>query len=362
MTFRNSMKQIMLKKIFNAIVALFATGTAVAGQTNLEPLKVLFIGNSYTHMNDMPSMFEKISKEAGMNVLVEKCAQSSATFQIHAEERPEIYEAIKSRKWDYVILQGFSREMAFEPTELDTTVIPYIDKLIRAIYENNACTNVMFYMTWGYKNGYSHRKETDSYDKMTAKIETGYSYVGHFYDLPVVPVGLVWKQQRKNNPNINLYARDLAHPSKNGSYLVACTFFKAIFGTEGKIDHSRIIRKKYSEEIQDAIDHVLALNREKYDLDRYLIDVEMNPVEDEKGEIRYKLTYKVNHKKNVKAVAFRTEEGDTQEGFEGAFYFYDNVARPIYFDVTNDCNHVTTQIRRIGFEGVVPKRRKEDEI
>ena len=144
MAFRTSIKDIMLKKFFNGILALFATGSVSA---QAEPVKVLFIGNSYTHMNNMPKMFEKISKDAGMNVIVEKCAQSGASFKVHSE-REEVYEAIKSRDWDYVILQGYSRELTFDPEHIDTATVPYLNKITTSIYDNYACTNVLFYISF----------------------------------------------------------------------------------------------------------------------------------------------------------------------------------------------------------------------
>lgn len=350
-----TIRNIMLKKFFNGILAFFATSTVTAQS---EPLKVLFIGNSYTHMNNMPKMFDKISKDAGMNVIVEKCAQSSATFKIHAEERPEVYEAINSRKWDYVILQGFSRELAFEPNQLDSTIIPYADKLTKAIYENNQCTNVMFYMTWGYKHGYGHREETDSYDKMTERIKSGYTYLSEYYNVPVVPVGLVWQDVRKKNDDINLYAPDLAHPSKKGSYLIACTFFKAIFGAE-VMDHGRIIRKKFAQDISNSANKILSETREKYKLDRYFIDIESKSIEDELGNISYKLTYKMNPLK-AKSIVVRLDADKRLEGPSGMYHFPNPGQYIVQFDITNDCGEVLTHFRHIEFAGILPRRRKEE--
>jgi len=355
MSLRSSIKSIMLKRFFNGILAFFATGT-VAAQS--EPIKILFIGNSYTHMNDMPKMFDKIAKDAGMNVYVEKCAQSSATFKIHAEERPEVYEAIKSKKWDYVILQGFSREVAFDSEQLDSTIIPYADKITKAIYDNNPCTNVMFYMTWGYKNGYSHREETNSYEKMTLKIRDGYTYLSEYYNLPVVPVGLVWQEVRRSNEKINLYAPDLAHPSKKGSYLIACTFFKAIFGAE-VMDHGRIIRKKFAEDISHAANKVLAETRDKYKLDRYFIELEAESLEDETGNIAYKLTYNMNPQ-GAKSVVVRPDGDKKIEGPSGMYSYSYPGKFTVYVDITNKCGDVITHTRYIDFKAVIP-RRKEDE-
>ncbi|MDG1330738.1 MAG: hypothetical protein P8P74_00295 [Crocinitomicaceae bacterium] len=355
MALRTSIKNIMLKKFFNGIIAFFATCTVSAQE---EPLKVLFIGNSYTHMNNMPKMFDKIAKDAGMNVLVEKCAQSSATFKIHAEERPEVYEAINKRKWDYIILQGFSRELAFEQSQLDSTIVPYADKLTKAIYENNECTNVMFYMTWGYKHGYGHREETDSYDKMTDKIKDGYTYISNYYNLPVVPVGLVWRDVRRSNEDINLYAPDLAHPSKKGSYLVACTFFKAIFGEE-VMDHGRIIRKKFAKEISNSADRILSDTREKYKLDRYFIDLNTESIEDERGNISYKLTYRMQQNE-AKSIAVWLNGDIKIEGPQGMYEFSKPGIQNLRFDVTNSCGQITSHVRRIELHGVVPKRREEE--
>ena len=355
MAFLKSTKDIMLKRFFNGIIALFATSNVAA---HSEPIKVLFIGNSYTHMNNMPKMFEKISKDAGMDVKVEMCAQSSATFKIHAEERPEVYKAIKGKKWDYVILQGFSRELVSEQNELDSIVIPHIDKLTKSIYQNNPCTNVMFYMTWGYKEGYGHLEETDSYEKMTTKIEGGYTYLSDYYNLPVVPVGLVWQEVRKNNADIDLYDADLAHPSKNGSYLAACTFFKAIFGVE-VANNERIINRKFAEEISDGANRVLTETRDKYKLDRYFIDIERNSIENEQGNISYKLSYRVNTPK-AKSVLVRLDGDKEIKGVIGMYEFSNPGPHNVKFEVTNNCDQLLTHTRKIDFAGIIPKR-KEDE-
>jgi len=303
-------------------------------------------------------MFDKIAKDANQNVLVEKCAQSSATFKIHAEERPEVYEAINSRKWDYIILQGFSRELAFDPDHIDSTIVPYVDKLTEAIYQNNPCSNVMFYMTWGYKHGYSHRVETDSYEKMTLKIRDGYNYLSNYYNIPAVPVGLVWQEIRNSNDNINLYASDLAHPSKKGSYLVACTFFKAIFGSE-VMNHGRIIRKKFAKDISVAADKILTETRGKYKLDRYFIDLDTRSIQDEVGHMSYKLTYQMQPL-DVKSIVVRPEEGKRLEGAFGMYQFANPGPYSVHFDLTNKCGDVITHTRHIDFEAVIPRRKEEE--
>ena len=45
----------------------------------------------------------------------------------------------------------------------------------------------------------------------------------------VAPVGVAWKYVRDTYPTINLYAGDGSHPSLEGTYLAACTFYASVF-------------------------------------------------------------------------------------------------------------------------------------
>jgi len=195
--------------------------------SQVEPLKILFIGNSYTHMNKMPEIFAKIAKSKGENVLVEMCAKSNYNFQLHSKSS-DTYQAIKKHKWDYVILQGFSRELSFNENYIDSASVPFFSQILDSIYFNNPCTNVVLYMTWGYKEGFKQRHEINSYGKMTDKIMRGYFYLSEKYDISIAPVGIVWRDVYTLG-EINLYQIDNQHPNDYGSYLSACTFYASIF-------------------------------------------------------------------------------------------------------------------------------------
>ncbi len=250
------MKSIVMRKLFRVFLA-FLFGSQAFGQKN-EDVSILFVGNSYTHMNDMPFLFDKIAKSKGKSVHVEMNTRSSSTFNIHTT-RPDLFEAIKSRKWDYVVLQGFSRELAYEPEYIDTASLPYFSQIIDSIKANNPCTNLLLYMTWGYKEGYEHLEETDTYEKMTERITNGYQYLSKTFNIPIVPVGQVWKEFRSQYPEIELYDKDKAHPSKKGSYLSACTFFASIFNESPEGAVTSTLRNQFASKIQKvAGDYVLA--------------------------------------------------------------------------------------------------------
>ena len=263
-----NIRNVVMKRLFNLIVSFFCGSSVFAQTTDVQPgaLNILFIGNSYTHMNSMPFIFDKIAKAKGKAVNVEMSTHSGFSFKQHSE-REDMYEAINSRKWDYVILQGFSREFTHPKDTLDSLSIPYIQGIIDTIRFNNPCTNFLFYMTWGYKNGYDQNEAVDSYLKMSDTIANGYQYISDYFNVPISPVGRVWKKVREEHPEINLYDADLAHPSKNGSYLSACTFYTAIFRESPEGVYTKTIDATNAKIIQRAAaDYVLPrLNELKLD-------------------------------------------------------------------------------------------------
>jgi len=256
MTGNDPINTVLLKKLFSFLVVLFCVTLANAAPTEVEPMNVLFIGNSYTHMNKMPKMFEKVALSKGVRINVEMSAKSSHTFEMHSK-RPEMFNKINSKKWDYVVLQGFSRELSRSPEYMDTASIPFINTILDSIYGNNPCTNVLLYMTWGYKEGYEPREEINTYERMTDAIRRGYEYVSSMYGLPIIPVGDVWKELRAKS-KVNLYEKDFQHPTLNGSYLIACTVYSAIFKAPPLKAYKGKVRKRNAKLIQQtAYDFVM---------------------------------------------------------------------------------------------------------
>ena len=232
-----------------------------------DSLSILFIGNSFTHMNDMPSIFNKIATAKGKVVHVEKNTKAGASFHVHTT-RIDMFETINSRKWDYIVLQAYSREFSHSKEYIDTASLPYFNQILDTIKLNHSCTNLLLYNTWGYKNGYIEREDINSYDKMQDSIISGYKYISNLYNIPIVPVGMVWKYVRDLHPDINLYVEDEAHPNKLGSYLSACTFYASIFeeSPEGVITST--ISNENAVIIQKAAAEVVLKNYKEFHLDQ----------------------------------------------------------------------------------------------
>lgn len=249
------------------LAALFISVQAFGQENPDDPSKTsyLFIGNSFTYYNDMPSIFSEIARNAGKNVYVKSNTKGGANFEEHSQ-RESVYKSINSHKWDNVILQGYSREFIHSADYVDSATVPHLNKILDSIYANNPCTNVYFFMTWGYDNGYGGYDYTKEFEGMADTIYGGYMRIGDKYELPVVPVGKVWKNV-KSASRANLYVRDKFHPSKKGSYLAASTFFSAFYDEENRNYRPKGISKKLAKFIANQAYVHVHENREVYSLD-----------------------------------------------------------------------------------------------
>jgi len=253
-------------KYFIFLILFLSSFRLYAQTTKTDSLSILFIGNSFTHMNDMPSIFSKLAVAKGKTVHVEKNTQAGASFHVHTS-RLDMFEKIKSRKWDYIVLQAFSREFCHPKEYIDTASIPYFSQILDTIKTNHSCTNLLLYNTWAYKNGFAEREEINTFEKMQDSIICGYRYVAEKFSIPIVPVGMVWKYVRETNPNLNLYVEDEAHPNKLGSYLSACTFFASIFDESPEGALTSTITTENALIIQKAAASIVLPNYKLYNLD-----------------------------------------------------------------------------------------------
>ncbi|MBS1688716.1 MAG: hypothetical protein JSS96_08325, partial [Bacteroidetes bacterium] len=66
--------------------------------------KVLFIGNSYTYTNNMPSMLQSLAAEMGDTLVFNQSTPGGYTLEEHCSYSPTI-SLILSQQWDIVVLQ-----------------------------------------------------------------------------------------------------------------------------------------------------------------------------------------------------------------------------------------------------------------
>ena len=192
--------------------------------------KVLFIGNSYTATNNLPLMVSQVATSQGDTMTFDSYPPGGYTLQNHFENATTRAK-IAAGGWDVVVIQAQSQEPAFPDFESDR--LPYAVKLDSLINKVDSCTETMFYMTWGRKNGDASNcaflPEICTYTGMQNLLSASYLKMAKSTRGSVAPVGEVWRKFRAEHPSIELYNPDESHPIVSGTYLAAVVFYQAIF-------------------------------------------------------------------------------------------------------------------------------------
>lgn len=234
------------------IVLLIIFGSGQLPSFAKEPIRVLFIGNSYTYRNHMPRMFMKIAKANGKHVEVNWCVKGKTSFYRHSL-RKKVYRAIQWKKWDYVVLQGSSRDMLKDSSIYYDKTLPGLHKIVASIKGNNPKTKLVFFMTWSYKKGYPKFDYSNTHYKMIRRISSKYKTLASDYDALLTPVGLVFEKLYFKHHIKSLYKPDNSHPSKLGSYAAACSFFSVIFNERVSHTPQAYLKIKKHNEIESLV-------------------------------------------------------------------------------------------------------------
>lgn len=213
-----------MKQLLTIVVTVLSISQILAQDS----LSVLFIGNSYTSVNNLPVIISSIAQSMGDEIMYDSQLLGGATFNTHASNSTT-YTKINSNPWDYVILQAQSQEPSFPDTQVDTETLPYAEQMADSVFANNFCSEVTMFMTWGRENGDPQWGPISTYEGMQTRLRNAYMRMADSVQGSVSPVGMAWWYVRNNFPTINLYAADGSHPSYEGSYLAACTFYAALF-------------------------------------------------------------------------------------------------------------------------------------
>lgn len=217
-----------MKKIIPILWFLIVSKNLAFCQTK----NVLFIGNSYTSVNNLPQLFADVAMSAGDTVFFDSNIPGGYTLQGHSVNATSLAK-IALGNWDYVVLQEQSQLPSFPNNQVATDVFPYAKLLDSIINVENVCSETVFYMTWGRKNGDASNciswPPVCTYVGMDSLLNLRYKMMADSNNAILSPVGAVWKYLRQNFPLIDLYQTDESHPSLAGSYAAACCFYAALF-------------------------------------------------------------------------------------------------------------------------------------
>lgn len=210
---------------------------------------VLFLGNSYTGVNNLPQLVADLATAAGDTIVVDSYAPGGATFARHCTD-PVSLAKISSQQWDCVVIQAQSQEPAFPPEQVAAQTLPYAITLDSLICANDSCTITVMYETWGRKNGDQQNcafyPPLCTYEGMQDRLRDSYKLFADTCHTVMAPVGEAWRSVVLNNPDVNLYQQDESHPTIEGSFLAACVLYEVIY-------EKRVVSNPYHADIEESV-------------------------------------------------------------------------------------------------------------
>lgn len=183
--------------------------------------KFLFVGNSATYFNGTPIKFKALALAAGVETDVVYCTYGAAYLSEFADEAHKhgiaLRTALNKTKYDYVVLQD-AGAATYEASK------PALDVIIPMVRENGAAP--LLYMRYSGEKVPENRRDS-------AKVHyDNYIQLSKDFDITVAPVAESFLICTEKYPEINLYADDKAHHSKEGSYLAACVWLYRYLGID----------------------------------------------------------------------------------------------------------------------------------
>lgn len=207
--------------------------------------RVLFIGNSYTSVNQLHVLVSDLLVEAGYGGHTEAVAPGGYRLDQHADDADGTNGDTRLRQllvtgeeaaWDAVILQQQSQVPGFPHTE--PLWMDMVDgaTTLRDLASDAGADTVLL-MTWGYRDGDDLNPGLyPDYPTMQDRISDGYNSLADLLaptgdPVFIAPAGEAWRSIHGSGDTTAfeaLYGPDGSHPSIRGSYLAACVIFTTL--------------------------------------------------------------------------------------------------------------------------------------
>lgn len=177
------------------------------------PMRVLFIGNSFTARNDLPGLISQLAGARGKGFEHRLIHAGGASLRAHWNAGAAA-QAIRDGGYEAVVLQEQSTLPVKNAARMHENVRLF-DEVIQA-----AGARTVLYMTWARATAPESQQA----------ITDAYAAVGDELGAAVAPVGIAWQRFLRDHDSPVLHDRDQSHPTAAGSYLAACVFLAALFG------------------------------------------------------------------------------------------------------------------------------------
>ncbi len=211
----------MKRLLFAATVLLFP----VWGHAQADAQHVLFVGNSLTYFYGMPTTFSQMANAAGDKVVVSQHTVGNTGF-VHHMDNPELYKLIRSKTWDYVILQPGSYESYGQPSV--QVLNGYLSKMKDSIYRYSPCAQIILYEISNGISGYADAHKQD-YSNIQSQMLRTIQSLSDAGKVSMAPAGEVLRHLYVNRGMMLWEAVGDIHPNAYGAYAITCAMYNTIF-------------------------------------------------------------------------------------------------------------------------------------
>jgi hypothetical protein len=219
------------------------------------PLRILFIGNSATYVNDIPGTLANLAQKAGYSIEADSIAKGGATLAYHAAPDTDHGKSVSQRirdGYDIVWLQDNGNCISCEVKRRES--LDACGVLGSLISDTGARFGIYVRPPYGYERwGFDPFEQCKEFDRHFLSVPKEFNslnaYVNRAFGFAI--------RDTKYDP----WGADHGHTSCHGAYLAVCVFFATIFNTSASVLDANGLPLDDARELQAIADKV-ALNGE----------------------------------------------------------------------------------------------------
>ncbi len=179
-----------------------------------DPVHILFVGNSFVHVGEVPNQIYYLSGMYGQEALYTDLSTGGASLN---ESMARALQYMELQPYDYVVIQDYGTR----PVEDTSGFLADVEVLCAAAREHGA-QPVLYNPAWANVDG---RPDVEYQD-----METGiYEKAAQENDALLVNAGDAWVYAYQKHPDLSLYQANDYHANTAGAYLTACVFVSTLF-------------------------------------------------------------------------------------------------------------------------------------
>lgn len=205
--------QLIILMLFFLVVSMTTCKSTPEPETlrTTPTLKVLFIGNSLTYTNDIPSLVKELGKHDNVEIAFETILLPNYSLEDHWNDG-QAQKIVKAGKFDFVVAQQGPSALP----ESQVLLLQYATLFADLCKQHN--TKFALYMVWPSANRlFDLDNVIYSYTQAALKTNS-----------MLCPAGLAWKYAWQIDSQLPLYSSDNFHPSPTGSVLSALAIYGSL--------------------------------------------------------------------------------------------------------------------------------------